>query len=115
MPKFMMASLVNAKPGADRELTDWLGEIHLPEVVENGGFIKARCLRLIEDLVPGQPSYRYLILYEGECADPVRALDQLNAAHAEQKIQPSEALDPSLWVGLFEEMPFGEYHKKWKA
>lgn len=109
MPKFMMASLVNASPDADEAFNQWHSEVHMPEVVENGGFIKARRLRLVDDLIPGQPSYRYLILYEGECANPANALEQLNAAHGEGRIQASDTLDLSMWAALFEEIPGGEY------
>lgn len=110
MRKFIMASLVNASPDADAAFNQWHSEVHLPEIVENGGFISARRLRLVDDLIPGQPSYRYLILYEGECADPAKALDQLNAAHGDGRIQSSDTLDPFMWAGLFEEIPGGEYH-----
>lgn len=114
MVKFVMASLVNASPGADEAFAQWHSDVHMPEVVENGGFIKARRLKLVNDLIPGQPSYQYLILYEGECEDPARALDDLNAAHAAGKIQSSNTLDTSMWAGLFEEQPGSSYHIKQK-
>jgi hypothetical protein len=109
MVKFVMASLVNASPGADEAFAQWHSDVHMPEVVENGGFIKARRLKLVNDLISDQPSYQYLILYEGECEDPTRALEQLNAAHAAGKIQPSDTLDHAMWAGLFEETPGAAY------
>ena len=112
MAKFTMASLVNARAGAEAAFERWLGEIHLPDVVEHGGFIAARWLRLVDDLVPGQPAYRYLILYEGECADPARALDRLTAAHGAGLIRPSDTLDSAMWAGLFEEPAGAEYRRK---
>lgn len=53
MRKFIMASLVNASPDADAAFNQWHSEVHLPEIVENGGFISARRLRLVDDLIPG--------------------------------------------------------------
>lgn len=109
MPTFSFVCLVNAADGRDADFNRWHSEVHLPEVVAAGGFVRARRLRLVTPLDPDRKAYRYLILYEGEVPDTAHALDALNRAIAEQRVTFSDTLDADSWAAVYEDIPGASY------
>lgn len=82
--------------GRDDEFNRWYDEIHIPEVLALGPFIRARRYRIPEAQMLPQ-THTYLAIYEfrGEVA---KALDALNAATG--KLRMSDTLvEPFMTVG----------------
>ncbi len=104
MPKIRFIAQVNVAEGRDAEFNDWHTNVHMPEVLAAAGFTSAERFRLVTPDANDPNPFRYLIIYEGECDDPKKALDGLWKGAAEGKVGMSDTVG-SAWMALYEEIP----------
>ena len=98
--KHLLLAFSNALPGRDQDLTQWLDEHHIPEVLQAPGFVSACRYELSADQYkPGPHPYRYATAYEVEAEDLKSAFDALTAAvQAGTKTDSRDRTQMALWV-----------------
>ena len=104
MPRIRFIAQVNVVDGRDDEFNEWHTNVHMPEVLAASGFTSAQRFRLVTPDAADPKPFRYLIIYEGECDDPKKALDGLWKGVAEGKVGMSDTL-AGTWMALYEEIP----------
>jgi hypothetical protein len=84
----------NCQPGTDVEFNRWYDEIHIPELLQIDGFVRATRYG-VADAQMGRsvPDQRYLALYEIDAESAQAALDALAAA------TPALNMSPTLVTG----------------
>jgi len=110
MAKFKFVAQVNSADGCDEAFNSWHSNVHMPEVLREAGFSSGERMKLVIPNQGEEKPYRYLIIYEGECADTSHALDALWAAMGANKIGQSTTIASPSWVSLYEEIA-GAYVK----
>lgn len=105
MPKFRFVCQVNSVDGRDEEFQDWHTNVHMPEVLEAAGFTSGQRMKLVTPNPADDKPFQYLIIYEGECADPKHALDALWEAAGAGRLGSSDALAMPNWMAVFEDIP----------
>ena len=80
MAKFKFVCLVNAREGQDAAFNAWHTNVHIPEVVREAGFTSGKRMKVVKGLEGDARIYQYLVIYEGEIANPELALNKLGGA-----------------------------------
>lgn len=100
MAKHMLLAMSNALPGREQDLTQWLDEHHIPEVLQAPGFVSASRYELSSDQYKSGPHpYRYLTVYEVETDDLRATFNALTAVvQAGTKTDSRDRGQMALWV-----------------
>lgn len=109
MARFKFVCLVNAREGQDAAFNAWHTNVHIPEVVREAGFTSGKRMKVVKGLEGDARIYQYLVIYEGEIANPELALNKLGEAVAAGRIQASDTLDPVVWTAVYEDIPGAEF------
>ncbi len=96
--RHLFIALSNPVEGQEDDYNAWYDSKHVPECLRVPGFKSGQRFKLSASL-HGEPSQRYLAVYELEGDDPQAILNALDATRAERT--PSDAFDRkslSMWV-----------------
>jgi hypothetical protein len=88
--------------GQEAEYHRWYDEVHLPEVMRVSGFVSAQRFTLNIPMI-GELPHKFMSIYEVDCDDPQRVLDDLVAMTQAGEMNISGALNLETPVGgMFE-------------
>ncbi|MGY9074415.1 MAG: hypothetical protein ACKVHU_15870 [Acidimicrobiales bacterium] len=76
MTKHVLLVFTDPVEGRDDEYNAWYNDVHLGEVLETDGFVRAQRFR-VADLMPGVTDHDYVAIYELETDDPGAAMAAL--------------------------------------
>jgi len=92
MTKHVLVVFSDPTEGREDEYNTWYDEVHLPEVLQIEGFVRAQRYK-VSDLMPAVTDHAYLAIYEIETDDLAAAVQALRAAAGD--FEMSEAFDAS--------------------
>lgn len=79
MTKHVLLVFTDPVEGKEEEYNSWYNDIHLGEVLETDGFVRAQRFE-VADLMPGVTDHSYVAIYELETEDPKAAMAALTGA-----------------------------------
>jgi hypothetical protein len=88
MAKHVLLVFSNPSEGAEDEYNRWYNEVHLPEVVQTDGFVRAQRFRF-DDGASEVVAQRYLAIYEVDVDDVELAKKALNEAAGSYRMSPA--------------------------
>jgi len=92
--KYTLLVLTNSVAGREDEFNDWYTNQHVPDILRIPGFVAAKRFRIAsEQVMAGQPKWKYLALYEVETDDLKGALADMVARGGGPAMPISDALD----------------------
>lgn len=81
MTKHVLLVFTDPVEGKDDEYNAWYNDVHLGEVLQADGFVRAQRFK-VADLMPGVTDHEYVAIYELETDDPAAAMKALRGASA---------------------------------
>ncbi len=79
MTKHVLLVFSDPVEGRDDDYNTWYNEVHLGEVLQTDGFVRAQRFK-VADLMPGVTDHTYVAFYELETDDPGAAMKALGGA-----------------------------------
>ena len=79
MAKHMLLVFTNPTEGKEDEYNKWYDEIHLGEVLEVPGIVRAQRFA-VADVMPGVTDHKYVAIYDLDTEDPAGVVSALGAA-----------------------------------
>lgn len=76
MTKHVLLVFTDPVEGREDEYNAWYNDVHLGEVLEADGFVRAQRFK-VADLMPGVTDHDYVAIYELETEDPGSAMAAL--------------------------------------
>ncbi|MEM9564551.1 MAG: DUF4286 family protein [Actinomycetota bacterium] len=90
MTKHVLLVFTDPAEGREDDYNAWYNEVHLPEVLQTDGFVRAQRFK-VADLMPGVTDHQYVAIYELETDDPGAAMAALG--HASKTFTTTDATD----------------------
>ena len=81
MTKHVLLVFTDPTEGREDEYNDWYNNVHLGEVLNTDGFVRAQRFK-VADTMPGVTDHGYVAIYELETDDPGAAMKALTGASA---------------------------------
>jgi len=97
--KYLLAFTNPVSPEREQEYNDWYTNTHLPEVTALPGFKGAKRFKATQTQLAGDPSFRFLALYELDDVD--LALEALGGATG---LTQTDSTAPELQLVAFEQI-----------
>ena len=88
MADYQLIVLSNARDGRDEEFNQWYDHVHLKDVLMVDGIVGARRFKL-----SGHDQWGYLAVYDVECDDPQRVVQELLSRAGTDRMPLSDAFD----------------------
>ena len=87
--------LTNPTPGKDAEYNRWYNDVHIPDVLNASGFVRAQRFKMAETQAnpKADKTYQYLALYEIETDDIAASLKDLQSRGGTPDMIMSDAID----------------------
>jgi hypothetical protein len=97
--------LSNVRDGRHDEFNDWYDHVHLKDVLAVDGVIGARRFKL-----SGDDQWSYLALYDLDCNDPQRVVQELLSRAGTDRMPLSDAFDLDHYI-MTVASPISELHQ----
>ncbi|MDG2113251.1 MAG: hypothetical protein P8N02_11635 [Actinomycetota bacterium] len=79
MTKHVLFVFTDPVEGKEDEYNSWYNDIHLGEVLQTDGFVRAQRFK-VSDMMPGVTEHEYVAIYELETENPGAAMKALNGS-----------------------------------
>ncbi|MBV9512030.1 MAG: hypothetical protein JO303_17280 [Caulobacteraceae bacterium] len=93
MAKYRLITLVNPKEGREAEMNAWYDDAHTPDLLSIPGVTAAQRLQIRNALMPGEPLFRYMNIFEIEVDEPLAVMGEIRTGVESGKFSRSDAFD----------------------
>jgi len=90
MTKHVLLVFTDPVEGRDDEYNQWYNDVHLGEVLQTPGFVRAQRFK-VADTMPGVTDHEYVAIYELETDDPGAAMKALSGSAGQMTM--TDAID----------------------
>ena len=88
MTKHLMLVFTDPVEGKEDEYNAWYNDVHLAEVIESPGFVRAQRFE-VADMMPGVTDHKYVAVYEMDSDEPESQIK----AMMKREMQMTDAID----------------------
>ena len=101
MAKYRLMTMVNAKAGREAEMNAWYEGQHVPDLLTVPGVTGAQRFRIRNALVPGEPLFRYVNMFEIDAEDPMAVMAEVRRRSESGEFPLSDAME-LVSMGIYE-------------